>query len=97
MRSKFEFLWIAIPLAIFLGVPVLLVWGWIRWLKDKNPPSILPTLSLVSFLLTSLSALVAFLTYLCVRFFGSSPLDNPTLAELYAWGAGLPLEGFCLR
>jgi len=93
MRSRFEFLWIAIPLAVVLAVPVLLVWGWIRWWNDKNPRTILTTLSLIGLLLATLSALLAFFTHLYARFIRSFPFYDPTLMKIYAWGSLLSLGG----
>jgi len=88
-----QIIFIAAWLITELGIPLLLIWGWIRWSKDRNPRTIPTTLSLVGFTLSSSSALLALLTALYARFIRSFPFYDPTLMKIYGYGSLLSVAG----
>ena len=92
MNTRLQFLWIAVPLFVFIGVPVVLAWGWTRWSRDDTPRTISKILSLVGFSLASLSAALGLGTalYATVHHF---PFYDPTLMRIYALGTLLSLGG----
>jgi len=87
------FSWILFLIAIvtFLFVPVLIIWGWVRWSKNKNPGSIFPTLSFIGFCFATASALLGLFSRLYAQFIRSFPFYDPTLMRIYACGGLLSL------
>jgi hypothetical protein len=87
-------LWL-IAIATTLLIPVLLIWGWLRWAKDKteNPRSPSSTFSLFGFSLATASAALALITHLYARFVHSFSLRDPTLFKIYACGCLLSVAG----
>jgi hypothetical protein len=82
-----------IAVATTLCVPILLVWGWVRWAKDENPRSRSSTFSFVGFSLATASAGLAIATHLYARFVHSFPYYDPTLLKIYACGCVLSIAG----
>ncbi|MGB9435125.1 MAG: hypothetical protein WBQ89_22960 [Candidatus Acidiferrum sp.] len=82
-----------IAVATTLCVPILLVWGWIRWAKGENPRSRSSTFSLVGFSLATASAGLAVATHLYARFVHNFPYYDPTLLKIYACGCLLSVAG----
>ena len=82
-----------IAIGIVVAVPILILWGWVRWLKDKNPRTISSTLSLLGFSLATASALLVPVTHLYARFVRSFPFHDPTLMRIFACGCLLSSAG----
>jgi len=82
-----------IAIGTTLLVPALLIWGWVRWLKDKNPRTTSSTLSLLGFSFATASALLALLTHLYARFVHSFPFHDPALLRIYGGGCLLSSAG----
>ena len=84
-----------IAVATTLLIPALLLWGWIRWSKNKNsdPRSRSSTFSLLGFSLATASAALALATHLYARFVHSFPFYDPTLMKVYACGCLLSVAG----
>jgi hypothetical protein len=82
-----------IAVATTLCVPILLVWGWIRWAKGEIIRSRSSTFSLVGFSLATASAGLAVATHLYARFVHSFPYYDPTLLKIYACGCLLSVVG----
>jgi hypothetical protein len=87
-------LWL-LAVATTLIVPALLLWGWLRWSKDKskNSRSRSSTFSLLGFSLATASAALALVTHLYARFVHSFPFYDPTLLKIYAIGCSLSIAG----
>ena len=89
----------SIPLLFAVGttfaIPVLLVWGWVRWVKDKTEKqrSSSSTFSLVGFSLATGSAALAVATHLYARFVHNLALSDPALMKIYAFGCLLSIAG----
>jgi hypothetical protein len=90
-------LWV-IAVGITLFVPALLLWGWVRWSKNKNSyaRSRSSTCSLIGFSLATASATLAIATHLYARFVHSFPFDDPTLMKIYAIGCLFSIVGIAL-
>jgi hypothetical protein len=90
-------LWL-IAVLTTLGVPALLLCGWIRWSKQKNsyPRSRSSTLSLLGFSLATASAALGLATHLYARFVHSFPFSDPMLMKIYAVGCLLSIVGIAL-
>jgi hypothetical protein len=89
-------LWL-IAVAVTLFIPALLLWGWVRWSKDKNyPRTRSSTCSLVGFSLATASATLAITTHLYARFVHNFPSDDPALMKIYAIGCLFSIVGIAL-
>jgi hypothetical protein len=89
-------LWL-IAVAITLFIPALLLWGWLRWSKDRSHPRTRSsTCSLVGFSLATASATLAIATHLYARFIHNFPSEDPTLMKIYAVGCLFSIVGIAL-
>jgi hypothetical protein len=90
-------LWL-IAVATTLGIPALLLWGWIRWSKQKDsyPRTRSSTLSFIGFSLATASAALAFATHLYARFVHGFPYYDPALLKISAIGCLLSIIGIAL-
>ncbi len=79
--------------ATTLLIPVLLVWGWIRWAQNDSPRSRSSTFSLVGFSLATASATLALTTHLYARFVRNFPVYDPVLLRVIAIGSLLSIVG----
>ena len=75
-------LWVATLLAIYVALPVLLIWGWVRCAHDTIPR----TMSFMGFSLARVSALLALFAVLYARLIHSFPYYDPTLMRIYGFG-----------
>jgi hypothetical protein len=85
-------LWL-LAITVTLLVPILLVWGWLRWSNDENPRSRSSTFSLVGFVLATASAGLALGTHLYAVFVRGFRAADPTLLKIYACGSLLSVVG----
>ncbi|MGA6986699.1 MAG: hypothetical protein WBZ01_11655 [Terriglobales bacterium] len=76
----------------YLASPIVLVWGWLRWVRLPKLRTVASTLSFAGFLLATASALLAVATmaYAQVHHF---PYYDPLLLRIFRWGALLSLGG----
>jgi hypothetical protein len=79
----------------YLVAPVALVGGWIRWIKAPRLWTTWSLLSFVGFSTASLSAILAFFTFLYAHFY-PFPFYDPLLMKIYGLGAVLALLGIVL-
>src|SRR6476646_5113180 len=76
----------------YLLPPIVLVWGWFRWFSEPLKRTAPAVLSLIGFLLATLSALLAVTTiaYAQIHRF---PFFDPLLLRIFRWGALLSVGG----
>jgi hypothetical protein len=91
--SDWTFL-IAFAAIFYLGFPALLVWGWLRWRRNPQSRTISSTLSLIGFILATLSALLAVSTILYALAIGGFRYYDALLLKIYAAGGLLAIGGF---
>jgi hypothetical protein len=79
----------------YLATPIILVWGWLRWIRLPKLRTAPSTLSFAGFILTTASALLAVATiaYAQVHHF---LYYDPLLLRIFRWGALLSLGGTVL-
>jgi len=83
---------IALLCILFYGVvPALIVWGWVRWARRKQPRELFAVLSLVAFVLATASAVLATSSVLYARAIGGFPFYDPRLMRIFRWGFLLSL------
>lgn len=85
-----------IAIGTVVVVPVLIIWGWVRWLKDNSPRTISLILSLLGFSFATASALLVLFTHLYGRFIRGFPSYDPTLMRIYACGCLLSSAAIAL-
>jgi hypothetical protein len=83
------FVWVA----TIVGIPTLLIWGWIRCGRDSGARTIPSILSLIGFSFVTSSALLALFAALYARFIKSFQYYDPTLMRIFGVGALLSLAG----
>ncbi len=64
-------------LAVYAGVPVLTVWGWVRWSTRTQPRTLFSILSLIGFTLATASGLLAVSSVLYAHAIGGFPFYDP--------------------
>jgi hypothetical protein len=84
---------LVIAIATVLIVPTLLLWGWIRWMKNASPLTVASTLSLIGFSFATSSALLAVFAHLYARFVRSFPSYDPALMKICGCGCLLSSLG----
>ena len=89
----------AIIIGICVGVPLLLILGWVRWRRGENPDTRTACLALTSLLLATASALLAIATMLVALLIGGFSYNNGLLILIELCGVLLSLigilVGFC--
>jgi len=75
--------------------PVVLIWGWVRWVERSNLRTVSSILSLFGFILATASALlavssIAYAQAHAFRFY------DPSLLRIFRWGALLSIAGLLL-
>jgi hypothetical protein len=72
----------------YVGLPVLMFWGWVRWFRRTQPRTLPSILSLIGFTLATASGLLAVSSVLYAHARGGFPYYDPLLMRIYAWGPG---------
>jgi tellurite resistance protein TehA-like permease len=78
---------------IYIAVPAVIVWGWLRWTNLKKQWTAFPILSLVGFAVATISGLLAITGAIFARAVGGFSFFNPTLLEIYWCGPLLSVTG----
>lgn len=74
-------------LGICITLPTIMIWGWARWIKHREPRTTFSTLSLVGFVLGTVSGLLAIAATLYARIIVGFSFYDPALMKIYRWGA----------
>lgn len=88
-----EWILIAAYWAVIPVMPVLTIWGWIRWRKMTQPRILMSDLSFAGFALATASVLLAALTVFAAMIRGGFPYYDPLLLTIYKIGLLLSLGG----
>jgi hypothetical protein len=84
---------LVLSIAGYIGLSMVLILGWRRWLRRSSPPSRLASLSLAGFVFGSASAVLAIGTMLYSMTTEGFRFYDPTLLKLYKAGMLLALGG----
>jgi hypothetical protein len=79
----------------YLVSPVTLVWGWPRWMLGPNKGNVASILSLLGFVLSTASALLAISSIIYAQFH-RFPFYDPLLLRIFRTGVLLSLGGLVL-
>jgi hypothetical protein len=91
-----ESIWIMCAIAVYGVLPVLLIWGWMRWASSSQPRTAPAIMACVSFALTNLSALLALGTVFYAWFVRPFPYYDRVLMKIYGCGMLLSLAAFVI-
>jgi len=83
-------------IGVSVSVPVMMLWGWVRWAKRKQPLTLSAVLSGAGFALATGSALLAIASMLYAQAIAGFPYYDPRLMRIYRWGLLLSLSGTVL-
>jgi hypothetical protein len=88
-----ESLSIVLYIVITVGVPILSIWGWIRFARSLQERTPFSNLSLTGFGFATLSALLAIGTASYAAFTGGFQHYDPVLIDIYGIGLLLSIGG----
>jgi hypothetical protein len=88
-----QFVLLVLSIAGYVGLPIILIVGWRRWLRRSSPQAGLSVLSVIGFALGSSSALLAVGTVLYAMAAGGFRYYDPKLLVIYRVGILLSLGG----
>jgi hypothetical protein len=77
---------IGLFLAGYVLSPTILIWGWVRWTRLPKQRTVTSALSLLAFVLATLSALVAVSGLIYSLAIGGFPYYDPRLMKIMAVG-----------
>jgi hypothetical protein len=75
----------------YLASPIVLIWGWMRWVKLPKPRTLTSILSLIGLILATASALLAVSLIAHAVVLGGFPYYDPRAMRIYRWGMLLSL------
>jgi hypothetical protein len=78
-------------LVAYIGLPVVLISGWIRWARRSHSRGLLPAVAMVGFTFATASALLAICSVSYALIIRGFPYYDPLLLRIYAWGGILSL------
>ena len=80
----------------YLLAPAMLIWGWVRWTSRREELGRPFFLSLIGFLLSTASGVLALSAIAYALLVHSFAFYNPTLLRIYRWGLLLSAGGLVL-
>ncbi|HEY6254027.1 MAG TPA: hypothetical protein VI685_29085 [Candidatus Angelobacter sp.] len=84
---------IILYLVVTCSVPVLAIWGWVRWARNTQPRTAYAYMSLAGFGLSNLSAMLAITTATYAHAIGGFAHYDPVLIDIYGLGLVLSMGG----
>jgi hypothetical protein len=93
VKHPFQSVVLLLIVAIYIALPLGMVWGWIRWARQKQPWTPCSTLSLISLTLATASGLLAVCSLVYAHVIGGFAFYDPLLLRIYRWGSWLSLAG----
>lgn len=76
----------------YLGSPIILIWGWVQWLRQPKTWTIPAAMSMTGFVLATASALLA-VSSIAFAQFHHFPYYDPLLLRIFRTGTSLSLGG----
>ena len=78
----------------YVVVPALTIWGWTRWIRRPKPRDFASISSLIAFILSTASALLAASSIAYAHATGGFRYYDPRLLRIFRWGFLLSLGAF---
>lgn len=96
MSTSVEIIILFLVVLGYLVAPVMLIWGWVRWVKRAKQRTISTILSLSGFILATCSALLAISSAVYAVGINGFPFYDPRLLRIFRWGMLLSAAGLLL-
>jgi hypothetical protein len=80
----------------YILAPIMLIWGWFRWIGRREELGSPFFLSLIGFVLSTASGVLAASAILYAVVIHGFPFYDPALLRIYAWGFLLSVGGTVL-
>lgn len=93
MSPLVEVIFAALAILGYLVSPIMLIWGWIRWIGCPKSLTITSVLSFSGFLFANASALVAASSIVYAQVIHGFPFYDPRLLKIFRLGLLLSLGG----
>jgi hypothetical protein len=93
MNKAVEIPIVLFKIGFYVGLPALVIWGWIRWYRRTQPRTLLSILSLIGLVLATASAMLGVSSVLYAHAIGGFPYYDPRLLRIYRGGGLLSLSG----
>src|SRR5271156_94635 len=80
----------------YILAPIMLIWGWIRWIRRRRELGYPFFLSIIGFVLSTASGVLAASAIVYAVAIHGFPFYDPALLRIYAWGFLLSAGGTVL-
>ena len=84
---------VTLNLGLYIPLPAVMIWGWVRWAKRTQPRTLPLVLSLIGFTFATASALVEISSELYSLAIGDPIHYDPVQLDLYLSGRALSIAG----
>ncbi len=84
---------VLLGIGMYIVLPAVMVWGWMRWAKNTKQRTLFSALSLTGFVFATASGLLAIWSILYAHVIGGFPFYDSRLLRIYRWGFLLALSG----
>lgn len=91
-----QLLMIVMALVAFAGVPIAIIWGWVRWARDSGGSTFWSKVSFVGFLLANASVCTCVVGVASARDVGGFPDYGPQVSKMMWIGACISPIGFVI-
>jgi hypothetical protein len=78
-------------IGMYIALPAVMIWGWVRWEKRTQPRNLSSILSLIGLALATASCLLAISSVVYARAIGGFSYNAPSLLRIYRCGSYLSL------
>lgn len=93
MGKIFQAVVLALVAGMYLAVPLMTIWGWVRWASRSRPRTSFSILSLIGFTFATASVVLAICSLIYAHTIGGFPFYDPLLLRIYRTGTLLSLLG----
>jgi len=90
MREVIAIVWLT---GIYIALPLVTIWGWVRLSKSQKVFKTFSTVSLFAFTLATISELLAISSMVYAHAVGGFRYYDPSLLQIYGWGTLLSFTG----
>jgi hypothetical protein len=77
----------------YLVSPIMLIWGWARWVGQPKLRAVPSILSLIGFIVATASAMLAIMSVAYAHVIHGFPFYDPSLLRIFRWGFLLSVAG----
>jgi hypothetical protein len=93
MSKVFQAVVLVLVVGMYLALPLMTIWGWMRWAAHSHPRTSSSILSLIGFTFASASVVLAISSLIYAHATGGFPFYDPLLLRIYRTGTLFSLLG----